>query len=237
MHGAGYYMGEKLYSANYSNPKGFFECEEINDLNEDILNHYNRSSIPQIFYRILRIPKPSRGRRQQWLLSIPGGITVDYSNRQIEIRIQAALTKQPYCFKDPRFSYTLPVWKKYLSPETRFICVFRAPNITVNSILRECASRKYLKSLYINKEYACKVYCNIYSHILNKNREIMDRIFFVHYEQIIDNSALANMSEFLGVELHNKFADSKLRRTQALEKVSEGAMQIYWRLCELSGYK
>jgi len=237
LHDAGYYMGKNLYEAHHSNPKGFFECGEINDLNEDILSYYNCSWLPHILYKILRVAKPKKGRRQQWLLSIPPEITVDYSNNQIERRIQSALTKQPFCYKDPRFSYTLPVWKKYLDPQTRFICVFRAPNITVNSILRECASRRYLRSLYIDNEYASNVYLNIYSHILKKNEEIADKILFVHYEQILDGSAIPKMSAFLKVELSNKFADSKLRRTQALETVSDGAINIYSQLCDLAGYE
>ena len=237
MHDAGYFMGENLYSGNPSNPKGFFECGEINDLNEDILNHYNHYWLPHILYKIFRVPKPKSRRRQQWLLSIPPQIAVDYSNSQIDKRIQSALEKQPFCYKDPRFSYTLPVWKQHLNNQTRFICVFRSPNITVNSILKECASRRYLRNLYINTEYAIKAYVNIYSHILTKNAEILDKIFFVHYEQILDGSALSKMSEFLNVELSNKFADSKLRRTQALETISDGAIHIYSRLCDLAGYE
>jgi len=234
---AGYYMGENLYGAHPSNPKGFFECSEINDLNEDILNYYNRYRLPHILYKLFRVPQTKKGKRQQWLLSLTPDRSVDYSNSQIERRIQSALAKQPFCYKDPRFSYTLPVWKKYISPQTRFICVFRSPHITINSILKECANRRYLRNLYIDTEYATNVYCNIYSHILTKNKEIMEKIFFVHYEQILDGSALAKLSDFLSVELNSQFVDSKLRRTLPLAKISDKTEQLYSRLCDLARYK
>lgn len=237
LHDAGYYMGDNLYGANPSNPKGFFECGEINDLNEDILNHYNGYRLPHILYKLLRVPKLKHGKRQQWLLSLPAQTIVDYSNDQIQKRIQSALSKQPFCYKDPRFSYTLPVWKKHLSSQTRFICVFRAPQVTINSILKECANRRYLRNLYIDTEYATQVYVDIYSHILVNNTEIMANIFFVHYEQILDGSALVRLSNFLDVELNNRFVDSKLKRTPALDRISDKAQQVYDRLCELAGYE
>ena len=237
LHDAGYYMGKNLYGAHPSNPKGFFECGEINDLNEDILNHYNIYHLPHILYKLFRVTKLKHGKRQQWLLSLPVETIVHYSNEPIKRRIQLALSKQPFCYKDPRFSYTLPVWKRHLSPHTRFICVFRAPKITVNSILKECAQRRYLRNLFIDKEYATQVYVNIYSHILFNNKDIMANIFFVHYEQILDGSALDQLSDFLSVKLENRFADTKLKRTQPLDRISNKAEQIYDRLCRLAGYK
>ena len=35
--GAGYHMGDQLHAARISNPKGFFESSEINDINEALL--------------------------------------------------------------------------------------------------------------------------------------------------------------------------------------------------------
>ena len=36
------------------------------------------------------------------------------------------MAQQPLCLKDPRFSYTLPAWERYLGAFT-VLCVFRDP--------------------------------------------------------------------------------------------------------------
>lgn len=43
----------------------------------------------------------------------------------------------PFCFKDPRFGFTLPLWQPYLPPDVRFLVVFRDPVDTVASIMRD----------------------------------------------------------------------------------------------------
>ncbi|MGB5217987.1 MAG: hypothetical protein WBN66_06780 [Smithella sp.] len=33
------------------------------------------------------------------------------------------INKVPFCYKDPHFSYTLPVWEKYLKKDTVFLFI------------------------------------------------------------------------------------------------------------------
>lgn len=53
------------------------------------------------------------------------------------------------CYKDPRFSYTLPAWLPYLH-DTRMICIFREPGLTAESIVTECRTMPYLANLEMN---------------------------------------------------------------------------------------
>ncbi|NIM13857.1 MAG: hypothetical protein GTO45_17575, partial [Candidatus Aminicenantes bacterium] len=54
----------------------------------------------------------SPGKGQGWLISLSGQTDID--NRgphpEIENRMKAAVSRKPFAYKDPRFSYTLPAW-------------------------------------------------------------------------------------------------------------------------------
>jgi hypothetical protein len=237
---AGYYMGENLYPARASNPRGFFENAEINGINELILaKHSNRYKVLEhIFNRSENtIYNPDYGQR--WLGYIPRRRKIVFFDEEIEIRIMAAILKQPFAYKDPRFSYTLPVWSKFVDRETLFICVFREPDITVASILSECASARYLESFRINENQAYKVWNSIYSHIINKHLYKIGRgqFFFVHYRQLINGEVLGKLSAKLEAELNTNFVDKSLVRSKTqYNMVRIKSKKIYSQLCQLSGY-
>ena len=67
---AGYYMGDNLYRANARNPKGFFECSEVNGINEDILERVVPDR-PRIIGNWLFRHRPERNQR--WLASLAVG--------------------------------------------------------------------------------------------------------------------------------------------------------------------
>jgi hypothetical protein len=236
LHQAGYFLGDRLYSAGLnSNPKGFFECKEINKINEEILSHYGNNLYSFLVKRILKKnPLSSPGKNQRWLISIPARVDISISNPSTEARIRAAIRKESFCYKDPRFSYTLPVWQPFLKPNTGFICLFREPDLTVESIIKECKSRDYLSDLHINRRLAYRVWANIYSHILLKNKDIFNQFFFVHYNQIHNGTAISSLSDFLNVDLKVDFIDKNLKRTQLHSPIPQYVKEIYLRLCDLA---
>jgi hypothetical protein len=238
LHQVGYYMGERLYTAGIdSNPKGFFESKEINRINEAILSRYGEApSFPFVnrFFRLSGRVLP--GRNQRWLSSIRPSVDITNDDQEISGRISEAVSKSPFCYKDPRFSYTLPVWRGFLKPGTRFLCIFRRPDITVSSILKECRDREYLSDLPMTEKSAYDVWINMYSHILSKNAGLLADFLFVHYDQILTGSALERLSDFLEVRLATSFADETLNRTKARGKIPGKALRIYDTLCGLSGF-
>ncbi|MGH7907869.1 MAG: hypothetical protein ACREP6_14695, partial [Candidatus Binataceae bacterium] len=112
---AGYFMGEELYdeAAGDGNPKGFFEDREINLINEDLLGPvikaYRHRTANKIFHRMRRRDLKLR-EWQRWLATLPASACIG-SSPKIERRIQRLAAREPFCFKDPRFSYTLGVWR------------------------------------------------------------------------------------------------------------------------------
>ncbi len=238
LHQAGYFMGEKLHKPHESNPKGFFEWYRINKINEDILAGYGQKTLKARLIRKLMkhyvVQDP--GLNQRWLFSIPPEVDIAYCNPDIEKAIKSVVSREPFCYKDPRFSYTLPVWKNYLKPGTVFICVFREPNVAVDSILKECRDRDYLESLKIDRRSAFRVWINIYSHILFKHVRSCENFLFVHYNQVYEGSALPLLSDYLEVNLKADFVDKDLKRTVSFRAIPGDAKKIYRQLCLLAHY-
>ncbi len=239
LHQAGYYMGDKLHKPETSNPKGFFEWMTINQINERILAAYVKRDLVgkllETFFKKGTVYNPVE-RNQKWLFSLPVEVEVSCPVPQVETDIKEVLAKEPFCYKDPRFSYTLPVWKKFLKPDTVFICVFREPDVTVNSILKECRTREYLGSLYINRRMAYSVWLNIYAHILFKHAKNFENFIFVHYDQVYHGTALPMLSKVLEVPLKRDFVDEDLKRTAPGDSVPGKIKELYQRLCAAENY-
>jgi hypothetical protein len=242
LHQAGYFMGDKLYLPKESNPKGFFEWKEINGINEEILSNFGKSLYSTILKRVFkRYTVKAPGKNQRWLLELPVKVIVNNADPKIEEKIREVGKHEPFCYKDPRFSYTLPVWRQLLPPGTVYICIFREPNVTVESILKECCSRDYLANLSINRKDAYRVWAAIHSHILShyigfQSIDKNPHFFFVHYNQIYDGSALPSLARFLDAPLSDDFVEKELKRTVANGPIPPKAETIYLRLCELAGY-
>lgn len=226
---SGYFMGNDLYPPSESNPKGFFEAPQINEINEEIieLNSAKENKILKYLFRY----SPVNGQR--WLS------VIDYrkkiiSSPLIDEKITESLLYQPYCYKDPRFCYTLPIWRIKLT-NTVFLCVFREPSITVNSILKECEVSVVLKGLNINYNIAMKVWLNMYSHIL-QNHVKSGRWLFIHYDQVLTDEGLARIEKFTGARIDRSFPDAKLKRTLPTAAVPKNAKLVYNKLCELADY-
>lgn len=230
LHDAGYYMGERLYPARDSNPKGFFENADVNGTNERILADY--CDEPPDGRHTIHAP----GKGQYWLMALASSVTVDCRHPEIEAAITRMAGHRPFAYKDPRFCYTLPVWQRLLPAETRYIVVFRSPEVTVASILKECAAMPYLASLQMDADLALEAWIALYRHALKHSRLAPGHFFFVHYEQLLDGSALHGLSAFLDVPLQHGFVDRGLNRSRPVFEAGCEAREVYADLCALAGY-
>lgn len=212
LHQAGYFVGENpdYLKKNKANPKGFFEDYEVNTINEDLLKE-----------NLLTIPEPIRKRffpsatfyRARWLSVLSPNKKLT-SSQSIHERIETVITRQPFCFKDPRFSYTLPIWHQALPSDTKYIVVFREPGKTADSIVRECLENKALKRLKMTRARALSIWYSMYSHILkhhdaSKNKQ---HWMFFHYDHIFDAQRVSVLESFLNLSLNVDFAEKQLSR-------------------------
>jgi hypothetical protein len=228
---AGYFMGEKLYEPSPENPRGYFESRSVESINEQILKQTLYGPRAPILNRLFA-RRLERGH--YWLADIP-------LNREvvipagIDVGIDKITSNRPYAFKDPRFSYTLPVWRPLIS-NVAFIVVFREPDRTVSSIIKNCRNSAYLRNFKISVSKAYRIWICIYLHVL-KNFELGGDWAFVHYDQILEGSGLDRVSEILSIQLKTDFPDPSLKRAVGMTKVPEAAGEIYKELCRLAQHR
>lgn len=234
---AGYNLGERsnYIRVNKANPKGYFEDYEVNTINEDILKKCY-IKIPEKIRR--RFFKSQTFYRARWLSVIPMYIPI-ISDKKIDKRIERIVSNVPFCYKDPRFSYSLPIWEKHLPNDTKRIVVFREPNKTAESIVRECNESEALAFLKMNKTIALKVWRSMYKHILrNYNRsENTGNWCFVHYNQFFTESKIIELEEFTGAKINRSFADRLISRTEISDSLRNKEEKLYMALCKLAKYE
>ena len=150
------------------------------------------------------------------------------------LKIAPDLTeRQPFCFKDPRFCYTLPAWRPALG-DAVFICVFRHPADTAASIVKECASARYLRRLTMDFDIALEVWTLMYSHVLRQRDE--GEWIFVHYDQVLAGDGLSRIADLLGTRLDGDFPDRALRRSRSDRPVPRETSELYEELCSIAGF-
>jgi hypothetical protein len=230
---AGYFMGHNLNPANITNPKGQFEDREVNAINEELLAQVTASRPSNLIGNFLFRSRPKTGQR--WLARLPLELSFTLSD-ELKQRIKALLTNEPYCFKDPRFSYTLPVWRPFLK-NTVLVCVFRYPAETVSSMIKQKKIVPHLSDFSLGVGKAFKVWELMYSHILDKHSLSGGEWLFLHYQQFFDGSAYLKLNQILEAPVDKDFADPSLNRSQPTWTVSRRSIRIYKRLCDLAGYR
>ena len=233
--GAGYYLGDNYLVKNNSNPKGFFEDYEVNTINEDMLNEYI-ANYPEWFRK--RFTPAHTFYRARWL-SVLNGNKIITPDKKFEGRIQERLSKSPFCYKDPRFSYTLPAWLPYLSDDTVIFCAFREPQNTAESIVKECRDSEPLRNLKMDFKQALKVWKSMYGHILKHYEQTKNKFdwIFIHYNQLLDLSAFSELEEKTGAKLNTSFPEKSINRTQSDQNVDKRTQTLYSKLCILSKYE
>jgi hypothetical protein len=145
------------------------------------------------------------------------------------------VTHEPFCYKDPRFSYTLPVWRPFLH-NTVFVCIFRDPMATAASIVKECASMPYMAGLAMTLEIAAEVWTVMYEHILRRHAA-QGEWLFLHYEQVLTGDGLDALERCLQCRVDRDFPEKRLRRSQANQPAPENAQRTYDELCQRAGFR
>jgi hypothetical protein len=231
---AGYFMGEEIWPANQGNPKGQFEDREVNQINDELIASVSPKSPPHRLRRLLCGDTPVLGDLQHWVAVLRPGVSIPCPPAMSE-RIAAVTAHQPFCLKDPRFSYTLPAWRPHVG-EALLLCVFRDPSITASSILRECDTADYMKPLAVDARWGLKVWEAMYRYILEVDYPQGGDWLFVHYDQLLDHSADAELERRLRVRIDREFAAAELNRSRPGAVVPRRMARLYARLCELAGY-
>lgn len=215
---AGYNIGGKGHAGNLGNPKGYFETSEVNGINDTMLFSDSRSVFTE-------------GSRHGWLTRFPVN---EYPKPLPDTgsRIKEVLKSQPFCIKDPRLAYTLPVWQVYI-PDTAYICMIRHPGAVVNSMMENCRTAPYLSKIKINRSICYDIWRNMYHHLM---RHAQPEWIFLHYNQILNGTGLDRVEDMLGVRVDKSFPDTSLCRSDSADDVPKDILKLYTSLRWQAGY-
>jgi len=216
-----YFMGKNLIGPNRFNPKGNLESIYINELNNGIIHARLTES---------RIPK-DLPRYAAWLYEIPLELRIT-SPTPFDDQIANLTKQQPFCFKDPRFSYTLPAWQPYVNNAV-YICVFREPDKTIDSIVK---AAKYYHDAEFSEERAANVWIQMYNHIFESHAN-NERWLFLHFNQVTAGDGIERLREVIDADVDESFPDAMLSRSASTETVPGQCVEVYKRLCELAEYE
>ena len=218
---SGFFMGDSFYKNRESNPLGFFEDRTINSINEEIIKPYlpNRYTFSNTNYGS---DVPIEGQR--WLARIPVNFQIKANEKQTEI-IRKAVSNQPFCFKDPRFCYTLEPWRKE-APNSKYICVFRKPSDVVESILKEVRETPYLFDFSISVEKAFETWKLLYEHVIF-NHANKGEWLFLYYDYLFNNETLNKIETFSEVSIDRNFPQIELNRTKSKLNVDKNIQELF----------
>jgi hypothetical protein len=229
---AGFFMGDNLVKAKHSNPKGFFEDGEVNHINEVLLAQVLRTR-PRLLGRWFFQSWPITGHR--WLAQVPLDTDMPCP-AELSLKMRDLTEREPYCYKDPRFAYTLPAWRSLLK-DSLYVCVFRDPASTALSILKLVKDHiAPIQKEHITFEDALDTWTLTYRHILERHRR-EGAWLFVHYDQMFTTEGLARLEAFVGAPVDHSFPESSLRRSISDDPVSKETLQTYKSLCALAEYE
>lgn len=225
--GMGYFQGERLHAPSDENPLGYFEDALVNRLNNSILaRHVPKPVDHQGITYGLDSPGPSNG----WLSRISPKAAISALPSEAE-ELERLVERRPFCLKDPRFSYTLHLWKE--KADGICICVFRNPATVVESILRCCRTRPALFGLSISVQQAFEVWALMHQHILEHHMGT-GRWLFCSYESLINGGGLDRIESFVDHAVDRDFPRKSLDRTHSRLELPAQVGEIYSTLLELA---
>ncbi len=232
---SGAFMGDQLLPSTPSNPHGYYEDRGINRLNNDLIRRL--LGRPFLGWRI-------RQKVFRTVHTVPSAFFLAAPRRLREIRptedevnrMLSFTQREPFCYKDPRFSITLPTWLHYLPENAGFIVVFRDPMRTVESMLRD-AKEQYDPPLPITRNWAYVCWFRTYSRIITFS-EKSQRWLFVNYDAILDRTATEGLSEFVMARLDFSQVDRRTSRSSIHDwpnsRIAQSCRDVYERLCKIA---
>jgi hypothetical protein len=217
----GLFMGEvHSIQPRHSNPLGFYEDWEVNALNEQLL----ATALPQ------------HGQGQRWLAQLPLGtpLTAKPALRRSMARL---LSQQPFCFKDPRFSYTLHLWRAELPAEQRqqlrCLCLFRPPAVVVDSLLKEVRSVPTLQDVALSVPQAFALWELQYRWILELQQH-EGQWLFLNYDSLFEANGQRALERFCGVRVDTSLPRRELSRSRAQLPVPTSCTAVHQELLQLA---
>jgi hypothetical protein len=231
-----YFAGDHLWPPTESNPLGYFEDEEINYINEDLLDKVAPWRPRGVVGAVWPVNRNRPRYTQRWLSTLPAGTTIS-SDSALDVRMARQASSRPYLFKDPRFCYTLSAWRPHLAADTVYLCVFREPQRTADSIMRIIRQERYLRDLSFSIERANRYWEAAYRNVLHQRATIGGEWLFMHYDEILAGCAVPILEERLDASVDRRMLRADLNRSAMVGDIALSTEQLYQELSELARSK
>ncbi len=207
---SGMYFGDNLLPARIGNPFGYYEDPELNRLNAHV--------IAQVIARLWTtrlLPRwvhPVHRRAAAFWLAAPWYLPRIVPDLDVRVAMLAKFARQPFCLKDPRFCVTLPTWRRFLPPDTRYLVVFRDLQLTADSMLRDALERED-DPLPMDARWAVVLWWRSYQRLLHEFARTGEWLF-VHYDEVLSGAALPAISGFAETAVDASQLDPSVSRAQ-----------------------
>ena len=225
---ATHHHARDLYGPQVSNPKGFFEAGYVNDLNESMML---ASAVAHLGADATRTLLQGFEPHQLWLARFPDAMPAAW-NEQHRRLVADAVKDTPFVLKDPRMAITAPAWLE-AAPDALILSIHRAPDITAESILKECRVATYLLDFRISMKDAFEVWRQAYRRALRLYRAGRD-VLFLRYDDLFDEARLGALEGHVRAPLRRDFAEKHLNRTKPFLKVPDECAALDALLDELA---
>lgn len=229
---AGYWTGYSSWEPNRFNPRGYFEDPALIRLNEQILLPFMQSPLETLAKR--HPATQTAPNERLWLGLLAPDVEVT-PNPAMFMAMGRYASHSPFCLKDPQFCYSLEAWRSHLR-DARFICVFRHPQLTAESMVSMCANINHCKPMRFTHRNAFDVWIAMYRRILDRHASLGDWMF-LHFDQMFEDGTLAELQAFSGSQVAGTFADPRLRKSPPTSPLPSDVEPLYRELCSLAGFE
>jgi hypothetical protein len=101
---------------------------------------------------------------------------------------------------------------------------------------RNVRERPY-RGFYLTRAHALRVWTSMYQHVLRQHSRLGGAWLFVHYDQILDGSAIPRIERAVAARVGAGFVDRDLRRSpDDSSRLPQRTIQTYRQLCELAEF-
>ena len=206
---SGAYFGDHPVAATESNPRGYYEDHLINRLNDRLI--WQILDWPRFNRLRTRVDPPFHNDYRCFWLAAPWWLRHVTASDDNVMQIKHFAARQPFCYKDPRFSVTLEMWRPYLPADICCIVLFRDPRRTVTSMLHD--AELYDPPLQVPRRWAYLSWYRTYRRLLRRFSRRGDWLF-IHYDQVLDGRAAPALESFAQTKLDTSEIDPSLSRSK-----------------------
>jgi len=194
---AGYFAGDDLLRPNVGNPDGYFESRRVNHINHRLM----MAMAPMREWgRFSTAHKRRRELDRLWIADFPVPSGPPLAARIVASRLReemrGMLAREPWCLKDPRFSYTLPLWRPLIG-DAVVVVTFREPERTARSMVRYFAD-VHRETIFFDE--AMRGWVSAYEHVLAHAARGGDWVF-VHCDDFAAGPGAEAVGRALGARL------------------------------------